>query len=209
MKKELLLAPLCAVAALTGCTTTNPETVAVAPRDLDPASPGVVRGIGIESDDIVSMTDKMMRDILSTAIFANSPSPPQIALDSVNFRNDSSQTINKDLIINRLRVALNRSAGGRMTFINTGYRGAAEKERSLKRAGKVDVGTTGLTMAQAGADYMLGGTIASLDSRDPRTGYMQRYMQITFELFDTERGSVVWSNMYEFQRGARDDVVYR
>jgi hypothetical protein len=155
------------------------------------------------------MTDQMMRDILSASVFANGIAPPQIALDSASFQNDSSQPLNKDLIINRLRVALNRSAAGRMTFINTGYRGAAEKERALKRAGKVDVGTTGLTMAQAGADYMLGGTIASLDSRDPRTGDMQRYMQITFELFDTERGSVVWSGIYEFQRTARDDVVYR
>ena len=72
-----------------------------------------------------------------------------------------------------------------------------------------DVGTTGLTKAQLGADYRLGGRIASLDSRSAKTGMTQRYSQITFEMIDLESGAIAWSEMYEFARAGADDVVYR
>ena len=32
---------------------------------------------------------------------------------------------------------------------------------------------------------------------------------ITFEMVDLETGVIVWSNVYEFERVAADDVVYR
>jgi hypothetical protein len=79
----------------------------------------------------------------------------------------------------------------------------------LPRGGQVDTATTGLTRAQAGADYRLGGRISSLDSRDRRNGTAQRYNQIVFELIDLESGMIVWSNLYEFNKAAQDDVVYR
>jgi hypothetical protein len=134
---------------------------------------------------------------------------PQIIVDSQYFSNESSQRINKDLITNRLRVALNRSSQGRISFVGRQYAAMVAEERDLKRAGIVDVATTGLTQAQAGGDFRLAGTIGSLDSRDPSSGMVQRYTQIVFELVDLERGIVVWSGMYEFGRAAADDVVYR
>ncbi len=96
-----------------------------------------------------------------------------------------------------------------MVFVGRQFAGMVAAERDLKRSGTVDVATTGLTQAQAGADYRLGGRITSLDSRDAKTGMQQRYTQITFEMVDQERGTIVWSGIYEFQRAAADDVVYR
>jgi hypothetical protein len=84
-----------------------------------------------------------------------------------------------------------------------------QQERDLKRQGVTDVGTTGMASSVAGADYRLTGEIASLDSRDTRTGLIQRYNQITFEMVDLESGEIVWSGQYEFERAAADDVMYR
>jgi hypothetical protein len=176
---------------------------------VDISRQGPVAGVGIESQDVISMTDQMVRDLLSNPDLSGSAVAPQIIVDSQYFTNESSQRLNKDLITNRLRIALNRASQGRLTFVGRQYAAMVAEERELKREGIVDVATTGLTQAQAGADYRLAGTIGSLDSRDPSTGMMQRYTQIIFELVDLERGTVVWSGMYEFGRAAADDIVYR
>ena len=96
----------------------------------------------------------------------------------------------------------------KMQFINRQNSAMIEQERELKRSGTVDSGTTGLTRAQAGADYRLSGKINSLDSRNVKTGMVQRYTQISFEMTDLESGEIVWSGIYEFSRAAADDVIY-
>ena len=42
-----------------------------------------------------------------------------------------------------------------------------------------------------------------------KSGMIQRYTQIVFEMFDMETGEIVWANMYELSRAGADDVVYR
>ena len=170
---------------------------------------GSVGGVGIESQDIVSMTDEMMRDMLQNPQLADQSPPPRVIVDSKYFNNQSSQRIDKDLIVNRLRVGLSRAANGRMIFVGRQYAEAVEQERELKRDGTVDSGTSGLTRATAGADYRLVGTIASLDARSTQTGTAERYNQVTFEMLDLEYGTLVWSGIYEFKKAAQDDVIYR
>jgi hypothetical protein len=155
------------------------------------------------------MTDQMMRDMLGNAVLAGRPKTPRVVIDSQFFRNEGSQAINRDLITDRLRVNLNRAAQGRLTFITRVNLTAVAAERDLKRSGTTDVGTTGMLKAMMGADYRLTGSISTLDSRNPKTGMMQRYNQIDFEMVDLESGEIVWSGLYEFARAAADDVVYR
>lgn len=191
-----------------------PANAAKPPRsgssvELDPGMKGPVQGVGIESRDLLAMSDQMVRDILATAEIAARSVAPRIIVDSRYFTNESTQRINKNLITDRLRTNLNRSSDGRMVFIARQNAAMIEEERALKREGVTDVGTTGLTRAQFGADFRLTGNIASQDARDPRTGVMQRFTQITFELVDLESGAIAWSNSYEIARAAIDDVVYR
>ena len=107
------------------------------------------------------------------------------------------------------RIGLTRAAQGHIVFVSRQSAAMVEQERQLKRVGKTDVGTLGLTAGQAGGDFRLRGNIASLDARDARSGMVQRYNQITFEMVDLERGVIVWSGIYEFSRAAADDVIYR
>lgn len=176
---------------------------------VDPGSSGPVRGVGIESQDIVSMTDQMLRDMLSQPRLANAATPPNVIIDSEYFHNESSSRLNKNSITDRLRVGLNRAAAGRMQFVGRHYADMVAKERDLKRQGTVDRGTRPGAVAQKGGDYRLGGRITSLDSRDPKTGMMQRYNQIIFEMVDQETAEIVWSGIYEFAKAAQDDIIYR
>jgi len=178
-------------------------------RDLDPEMRGPVQGVGIESRDLLAMADQMVRDILAMPEIAGRAVAPRVIVDSKYFTNESTQRINRNLITDRLRTNLNRSSDGRMIFINRRNAAMIEEERELKREGVTDVGTTGMTRAQFGADFRLTGNIASQDARDRSTGTIQRFTQITFELVDLETGVIAWSNTYDVSRAATDDVVYR
>ncbi|MCG8504824.1 MAG: penicillin-binding protein activator LpoB [Sphingomonadales bacterium] len=204
------------IGAVGACATT--ETTAERPVDntagrstisQDPASQGRVAGIGIEGSDIVTMADRMVRDMLTSPVLAGAQEPPQILIDASNFKNESSQRINKNAITDRLRVSLNRAANGRMSFVSRESMVAVHKERSLKRDGVVDSGTVRMAQATAGVDYFLIGRITTQDSRSNASGYQQRFNQIVFEMVNAERGLIVWSNDYTFSRVAADDVVYR
>ncbi len=175
----------------------------------DPASSGTVAGVGIESQDIVSVTDRMMRDILATPSVASRSKTPRVVMDSSYFRNESSSIINKNLLTDRLRTELNRAAAGRLIFLARHHADMTEKERLLEEEDFVTEGTQGETKAALGYDYRLGGRIASLDAVNSKTGVMSRYHQITFELIERGTGVIVWSDNYEFKKSAQDDIIYR
>lgn len=193
---------------LAACHAAPPNASGLATIELDPSTRGPAGGVGIEGQDIMAMTDQMMRDMLQNPLLANNVRPPQVILDAAYFQNLSAQRLNVNIITDRLRVGLTRAAQGRMVFVSRESFGMVAQERELRRTGRVDVGTAGRTRAQAGGDYRLVGKINSLDQRS-RSGIVQRYNQITFEMVDLERGVIVWSGQYEFARASADDVVYR
>jgi len=168
-----------------------------------------VAGVGVESQDIVGVTDKIMRDMMSSPALLSRETPPRVIIDSEYFINESSSVINKNLLTDRLRINLNRASKGRLIFVGRHLADMVNKERELKRSGMVDAGTIRKTQATAGADFRLGGRIASLDAIDTASQAKSRYTQITFELVDLEYGTIIWSDIYEFKKSAQDDVVYR
>ena len=209
--KTTYIAALAAVLALSGCATPNLNTSAgsrVVYQDVSTTSTQVA-GVGMEAQDIVSSTDKMVRDILSNPAIAGRTTPPRIIIDSEYFANDSSSRVNKNLITDRLRIELNRAAQGRLVFVARHYGDMVSKEREAKRSGETDRGTIRSTKAKAGADFRLGGRITSLDANSARTGTLSRYHQISFELIDLEYETIAWSGMFEFKKEAQDDVLYR
>lgn len=158
----------------------------------DPGTAGPVAGVGIESQDVISMTDQMMRDMLAR-LPLNGPKVPQVIVDAEYFRNEGSSRINRNLITDRLRVELNRSAANRIRFV----------------ARHLEAMVTGDGGKPLQPDYRLAGRIATIDGVDGKSGLTSRHHQITFEMVDLADGTVVWSGIYEFRKSAADDVVYR
>lgn len=209
----IIVAGVFLIVVAAGCTTTattrpgngrGTET-----RYVDPETVGPLGGIGIESQDIISMTGKMMRDMMANPSLARRSVPPRVVVDSRYFRNESSSIINKNLITDLLRTELNRAANGRMVFLGRHYADMTEKERALEETGVVSGGTQGATQKALGYDYCLGGRIASLDQVQGQTGLTSRYHQITFEMVERGTGAIVWSGTYQFKKTAQDDVLYR
>ena len=209
--KYFLMTAAASTMLLAGCqsTSTIDNSAGRATVYEDTRSPGKVQGVGVESQDIMAVTDQMMRDMLSNPQLMNRDVSPRIIIDSQYFTNESSSRINKNMLTDRLRINLNRAANGRLTFVGREYADMVEKERDLKRMGVVDGGTIRSTQATAGADFRLVGRIMSLDAMDTQSQERSRYHQITFELIDLELGTYVWSGMYEFKKSAQDDIMYR
>src|SRR5256712_6878961 len=109
MKKQIwegLLVPSVLVAIFTGCASSgvkNPSGIGVTEMRAD--EKGFVAGTGVESQDLVAVTDKMARSILDTPQVRNAPSPPVVVLDPV--MNETRVPINQDMFLTRIQVLLN------------------------------------------------------------------------------------------------------
>ena len=211
MQKKLLLLIVSPFFGLSACTSTMDinDSKGRATVYEDTSRVGKVAGVGIESQDITSMTDKMMRDMLTNPLLVRQAKPPRVIIDSEYFYNESSSRINKNMITDRLRVGLNRASNGKMVFVGRHYSNMVEKERQLKRSGVTDAGTIRKTKATAGGDYRLGGRITSQDAFNPKSGMVSRFTQITFEMIDLEYGTIIWSGIYDYKKAAQDNILYR
>ena len=111
------------------------------------------------------MCDRMMRDILANPFWVTSPDAPspRLIIDDRYFKHDGASDINLHMITDRMRVALNRAANGRLIFLARELAGAVEQERMLKREGVVSHGAATGSDLPLGADYMLCGNITTLD----------------------------------------------
>src|SRR5215467_658219 len=91
---------------VSGCASSgvkNPSGVPVTQMRGD--EQGFVAGTGVESQDLVAVTDKMARSILSVPQIANAQGVPRVVLDPVI--NESRFPINKDIFLSRIRAELN------------------------------------------------------------------------------------------------------
>ncbi len=199
---------------LTACGSApvkNPSGISTVYQDVD--SPGVLRGIGIESQDIRSMVDQMVRHMLANPLIGGAARTPRVIVDAQYFKNESSQPINKNILIDQLATQLQIAANGRVLFIDRENEAMILAERNRKRAdtsatGATDLGSTGIALTQAGVDYRLNGRITSLDARTS-DGTMERYINIVFRMTDLETGVVAWTNQYSFKKVGQDDIIYR
>ncbi len=215
---RLTLLPLVA-ASLSACLSTMPQSSipqnvsGVSAMNVDPTRQGPVSGVGLEGHDMNTMSDKMVRDILTSrrvaAKLASLPAAPVIQLDGTMIENRSAQAMDRNHLANRFRVRLNRAADGRLEFVSREDAALVQRERDLKRSGVTTTGVTGLTKAVDGVDFFITGQITTSEARNNKTGLVQRNTLLAFKLVDAETQRMVWEDEYEFTRAAADDVIYR
>ena len=126
--------PITTAALVAGCASSgvkNPSGTGVTRLNAD--EQGTVAGTGIESQDLVAVTDKMARSVLSIPQIANATAPPIVVLDPVD--NQTRFPINKDIFLTRIRSELNSKCRGKVMFLARDRMAALEKERNLKREG--------------------------------------------------------------------------
>jgi penicillin-binding protein activator len=201
--------PVCgaALAALVaGCASSgvkNPSGIAVTHMNAD--EQGYVAGTGVESQDLVTVADKMARSILAIPQIANAAKPPTIMLDPVD--NQTRFPINKDIFLTRIRYELNSKATGKVIFLARNQMEALEQERNRKRQGVVTASADPSFQKFLGADYLLSGSLQGLSTRT--AAGTSDYILYDFYLTDAQTSAIVWEDKAEMKKQGREDAAYR
>jgi len=201
--------PVCGatvIALLSGCASSgvkNPSGVPVTHMNAD--EQGFVAGTGMESQDLVMVTDKMARSILSIPQIANAATPPTIVLEPVD--NQTRFPINKEIFLTRIRGQLISKAQGKVTFLARSQMAALEQERNRKREGSVTASSDPGLQEFKGADYFLTGTLQGLSTRT-KAGTSD-YILYNFHLIDARTSAIVWEDMAEIKKQGLEDAAYR
>ena len=151
------------VALLTGCATSgvrNPSATGVTEMRGD--EKGFVGGTGVESQDLIRVSDKIARGILSAPQIANAATPPVVVLDPV--LNETRFPINKNIFLDRIQAQLISKAAGKVTFLARERMETLQRERDAKRAGSVTSTSDANVQEFKGADYFLTGKLSGLST---------------------------------------------
>lgn len=193
-----------ALLGLVACTNVNsPNGPSV--TELRPDERGFVAGLGIESQDLVTISDKMARGILGAEPIANAQGKPVIVLEPIN--NDTRFPIDKDIFLTRIRVSLSGNANGKIQFVAREHIDKLEAERDRKLAGQVTGGEKLQGNEFRGADFILTGTFKAISSRG--NAGASDYVLYTFQLIDPDNSDIIWEGFHEIKKQGRDDVTYR
>jgi hypothetical protein len=203
----LILSSVAVTAAFfSGCASEgvqNPSGVPV--TQMNPDEQGFVAGTGVESQDLVTVTDKMARSILSTPAIAGAATPPRIVIDPVE--NATRFPIDKSLFSDRIRIMLNSKATGRVVFLARDRMKALEHERELKQSGQVTSSYDPNPVAFKGADYFLTGKLEGLTTKT--SAGTSDYILYSFQLIDARTSEIVWEDSAEIKKQGLEDAAYR
>jgi len=205
-KLSLFLCGTAAAAFLTGCASSgvkNPSGVGVTRMNAD--EQGFVAGTGVESQDLVSVTDKMARSILEIPQIGTAATPPTVVLEPVD--NQTRFPINKDIFLTRIRAQLNSKARGKVVFLARNQMAALEKERNLKREGQVTSSSDPAVQEFKGADYFLTGSLQGMSTRTDKG--TSDYILYDFHLINARTSAIVWEDSAEIKKQGLQDAVYR
>lgn len=201
-----LMGGILAAALLAGCASSgvkNPSGVRV--TEMKPDERGFVAGTGVESQDLVSVTDQMARSILAVPEIARAQGMPRIVLLPVV--NDTRFPINKDIFLTRIRTQLNSKAAGKVRFLARDQMAALEKERDLKQSGAVTSNSDPNVVEFKGADFFLTGKLSGMTTRTSKG--TSDYILYSFQLIDPRTSDIVWEDSAEIKKQGLEDASYR
>lgn len=191
---------------LAGCASQgvqNPTGVPVTEMRADER--GFVAGTGVESQDLVAVTDKMARSILAIPEISRAQTPPRIVLDPVV--NDTRFPLNKDIFNDRIRIELNKNSLGKVRFLARDRMKTLERERELKQNGQVTASADPNVTEFRGADYFLTGKLSGMTTKT--SAGTSDYVLYSFQLIDARTSEIVWEDSAEIKKQGLEDAAYR
>jgi len=207
----------CRVLALAGAATffsgcvsevvQNPAGVPV--TQVRPDEAGFVSGTGIESQDLVVVSDKMARGIIAIPVIAQAKSTPHIVLEPV--MNNTRFPIDKDIFLTRIRVLLNSKAMNKVRFLDRAMMARFQEEQQIRFSSQqpeaVATAASARTGELRGADYFLTGQLDGMTTKTSAgTG---DYVLYSFRLTDARTSEIVWEDSYEIKKEGLEDAAYR
>lgn len=189
-----------------GCASSGVSNARGVPvRQMNPDERGFVAGTGVESQDLVAVTDKMARSILAVPVILKAQVPPYVVLDPV--LNETRFPINKDIFLDRIRIQLNSKTLGKVKFLARERLAALEKERAAKQAGQFTSTSDPKVQEFKGADFFLTGKLQGMTTRTSKG--TSDYILYSFQLIDARTTEIVWEDSAEVKKQGLEDAAYR
>jgi penicillin-binding protein activator len=173
---------------------------------VNPDAPDSVTGTGLQSQDIRTMAIDIAAKIKASGVLAPTREGERASFFIYELRNDSSDTIDKEIILTKLRTNLFEAFGRQVKIIDRSPQAndLVDAETRMKARGQVS-GTNDRKLA--GSDFVLKGTIKS---RDRQAGRLKSsYVLVTFELTDLVTSELVWTGDYEMKTESEKSVINR
>jgi hypothetical protein len=178
-------------------------------RRVDPDQDDDVGGTGIDSSDLRTTADQMVRSLLgSQQLFAKGT--PVVVIKTPE--NRTRFPIDSSIFVTRMRAQLMKSANGRITFIAREDTKEVLDERERKRSGAVSVptdatGKADLAAAPLGTQFFLTGTLQSISKQNGKDA--SDYIQASFRVVDAETTLLIWEDSYDWKKVGGTGVIYR
>jgi len=139
-------------------------------------------GGGLQGKDVISASDQMAQDLLSSPDINAQHTQLLIVVDHVDNRTQS-QRFDMDIFLARLKTNLNKYGKGRVQLIENRDKLHQLQSRELEQGSAAAAGIQ--------PDYALYATISELPNRDTS------YFYLEFSMTNLHTRQLVWTNGYE------------
>jgi len=157
--------------------------------------------------DKKQIVNTLTQSLLSTASFPTEGEKPIIIIYGVN--NETTEHINTAGITDDIRLRLIQS--GEYRFINRQQRENLVAEADYQYAGFVAPEQRVSEGRQLGADYILSGTLRSIEKKQARQWRLNRreliYYSMNLELTNLETGEISWADAVEIARESSRPII--
>lgn len=191
LKLILFISIISLLSLISGCTAT---TRTVSPDEQ------VHYDESYDFSDKKTIVNTLVQPLLAKSPLAQEKGRPVIVIYDV--ANRTSEHIATKAITDDIREALIKA--GRFRFVNRGQRDNISKEVGYQYGGSVSPGTRVERARQVGADYILSGTLYSIEKEQPRQVRLKKkkmnYYKLNLELTSLRTGLIEWTDSVEIVR---------
>lgn len=186
-------------ALATGCAATT--------KSLDPNEDTVHYDANYGFADKKEIVSKLTDSLLATTALNNEAGKPIIV--TYGIANETAEHINTGGISDDIRLALLQA--GEYRFVNRKQRDNTLKEADFQYAGFVPPEQRIIEGQQLGANYILAGTLRSIEKSQPKQWRLNKrklvYYSLNLEMTNIQTGEISWADAVEIARESKQPII--
>jgi len=195
-----LQAAIIAVAVLaTGCAATT--------RTINPDKDTIHYDANYDFSDKKEIVAALTDSLMNTASISRENGKPIVV--TYGIANETSEHINTGGISDDIRLSLLKA--GEYRFVNRKQRDNTLAEADFQHAGFVPPEQRISEGRQLGANYILAGTLRSIEKKQPRQWRLNKrklvYYSLNLEMTNIQTGEISWADNVEIARESKQPII--
>jgi uncharacterized protein (TIGR02722 family) len=195
---SITLAVMMFAGSLAGCAATT--------RTIDPDS-GLHYDASYDFSDKKEIVKTLTDSLLTSPLVRTEPDKPIVIVYGI--ANETSEHINTGGVTDDIRLSLLKS--GQFRFINREQRDNLLKEADYQYAGFVPPEQRIAEGRQLGADFILSGTLRSIEKKQPKQWRLNKrkliFYSMNLEMTNLETGEITWADNVEIARESSRPII--